>query len=194
MFYLLVITIAISFMTSISNNRSCIMAFLQNSRRVSTPGNCNHPDHFHTVSKPEGCFSIPAQPGAYKILDFISLGLQLHESFQSENTWELCSQKITKTNLQVTGLYLFRYLFWKILAELLSSSGIEMQCSQDTVYHCMPQPTIYFNCQDHFSLVFNASPVLCALLLHSVSQRWLLLPFCLRNAGSLTSELFHLNF
>ena len=76
------------------------------------------------------------------------------------------------------------YLFWKILVELLSSNGIEMQCGQGAAYYCMPQPTIYFNCWDHFSLL-SSSFLLCSLLFHPVSQR-LLLPFCLRNAGGVS--------
>ena len=86
--------------------------------------------------------------------------------------------------------------FWKILAELLNSNGIEMQCSQGAAYCCMPQPTIYFNCDDNFSLLCDASLLLCSLLLHPMSQRCLLLRFCLRNAGrvwSLSSSSWILN-
>lgn len=77
--------------------------------------------------------------------------------------------------------------------KLLNSSGIEMQCSQGATYCSVPQPTVYFNRWDHFSLYCDAFFLLRSLLLHPKSQRWLLLPFHLRNAGSLTSELSHLN-
>lgn len=42
MFCMLIITVIISFKTPISNDLSCVMAFLQKKKRDSTPGNCIH--------------------------------------------------------------------------------------------------------------------------------------------------------
>lgn len=70
-----------------------------------------------------------------------------------------------------------------MFAQLFDSKGIEMQCSHGAACCCVSQPTIYFNCWGPFSLLFDASLLLCSFSVHPVSQRLLLLSSCLRNAG-----------